>query len=118
MAETWSGKISMTGGSPCCIRSSAITGVFAGRWHIASKLQLQFYIANAYLSRERGSLENLDGLIRLYIPKQSDSYNLTDYFIQQVQDWINSRSRIRNKYDSLSNEIKRTTRGPGGCVFC
>jgi IS30 family transposase len=71
---------------------------------------LDFFFAKPYHSCERGSNENLNGLIRQYIPKQTDFDTLTDEFIQYVQDQINSRPRKHFNFDTPSNEFNRLTR--------
>ena len=83
---------------------------FADHQHIASKLQLDFFFATPYCSWERGSNENLNGLIRQYIPKRTDFDTITDEFIQHVQDQINNRPRKRFNFDTPINEFKRLTR--------
>lgn len=67
---------------------------FADHQRIADKLGLDFFFAKPYRSWERGSNENLNGLIRQYIPKRTDFNTLTeDEFVQQVQDQLNRRPR-------------------------
>lgn len=83
---------------------------FADHQLIARKLKLDFFFAKPYHSWERGSNENLNGLIRQYIPKQTDFDTLNDEFIQHVQDQINSRPRKRFNFDTPINEFKRLTR--------
>lgn len=83
---------------------------FADHQLIARKLQLDFFFAKPYHSWERGSNENLNGLIRQYIPKQTDFDTLSDDFIQYVQDQINSRPRKRFNFDSPDNVFERLTR--------
>lgn len=83
---------------------------FADHQLIARKLKLDFYFAKPYHSWERGSNENLNGLIRQYIPKQTDFHTLTDEYIQHVQDQINSRPRKRFNFDTPINEFNRLTR--------
>jgi IS30 family transposase len=82
---------------------------FADHQLIARKLQLDFFFAKPYHSWERGSNENLNGLIRQYIPKQTDFDTLTDEYIQYVQDQINSRPRKRFNFDTPINEFNRLT---------
>ena len=82
---------------------------FADHQHIANKLQLDFFFAKPYHSWERGSNENLNGLIRQYIPKQTDFDTLSDEFILYVQDQINSRPRKRFNFDSPNNVFDRLT---------
>jgi len=83
---------------------------FADHQLIARKLKLHFFFAKPYHSWERGSNENLNGLVRQYIPKQTDFDTLSDEFIQHVQDQINSRPRKRFNFDTPINEFNRLTR--------
>lgn len=57
-----------------------------------------FFFANPYSPWERGSNENLNGLIRQYIPKSSDLSSVNEEEIQQIQNKINSRPRKRFGY--------------------
>lgn len=58
------------------------------------------YFANPYSPWERGSNENLNGLIRQYIPKSSSFENISDQRIKEIQDKINSRPRKRFSYET------------------
>lgn len=71
---------------------------FADHCKIALDLQINFYFAKPYHSWERGANENLNGLIRQYIPKKTNFRNLDDEFIKQVAERINSRPRKRFNY--------------------
>lgn len=66
---------------------------FAYHQHIAKELQTQFYFANAYHSWERGLNEHTNGLIRQYLPKQTDFTKLKKEQIQFIQDRLNHRPR-------------------------
>jgi len=66
---------------------------FAYHEQIAKELQTQFYFANAYHSWERGLNEHTNGLIRQYLPKQTDFTNLKKEQIQFIQDRLNYRPR-------------------------
>ena len=83
---------------------------FAEHQRIADKLGLDFFFAKPYRSWERGSNENLNGLIRQYIPKRTDFNTLTDEFVQQVQDQLNRRPRKRFNFDTPINQFNRLTR--------
>jgi len=73
---------------------------FAFHKKIAKKLDINFYFAKPYHSWERGANENLNGLIRQYIPKKTDFNTITDDFVKWVQDKINSRPRKRFNYEN------------------
>lgn len=59
-----------------------------------------FYFANPYSPWERGSNENLNGLVRQYIPKKMDFTELTNLRIMEIQTKINNRPRKRYSYES------------------
>ena len=59
-----------------------------------------YYFANPYSPWERGSNENLNGLIRQYIPKSSCLESITDERIKEIEERINSRPRKRYDYEN------------------
>lgn len=62
-------------------------------WHdkVNKALKMQSFFCNPYSSWEKGTVENLNGLIRRFFPKGTDFDTITDEQIQQVEDWINNR---------------------------
>lgn len=80
---------------------------FAAHQRIAEELNIAFYFAKPYHSWERGSNENLNGLIRQYIPKKSNFDDFTDEYIQWVEDELNNRPRKRLKFYSPNEIIKQ-----------
>jgi len=73
---------------------------FAFHKIISEELMVDFYFANPYHSWERGANENLNGLVRQYIPKKTDFSLITDEYIQKVQDDLNNRPRKRFNFES------------------
>lgn len=73
---------------------------FAGHEKVAEHLQIDYFFARPYHSWERGSNENLNGLIRQYFPKKSDFSTITDDEVQEIETKLNSRPRKRFKYES------------------
>ena len=76
---------------------------FALHEEISKSLNIKFFFAQPYHSWERGANENLNGLIRQYIPKKSDFSLLTDDYIFEVQEKLNNRPRKRFNFDSPNN---------------
>ncbi|QZE13626.1 IS30 family transposase [Halosquirtibacter laminarini] len=74
---------------------------------IAKKLNIDFYFAHPYHSWERGANENLNGLIRQYIPKGSSFENLTQEKIKSIQNKLNNRPRKRLQYDKPIEVYKK-----------
>ncbi len=66
-----------------------------GWQEIEKGLNLKVYFAHPYSSWERGSNENLNGLVRRFFPKKTDFAKVTDEEISKVEYLINSRPRKR-----------------------
>ncbi len=66
---------------------------FAKHKDIAETLAADFYFAHPYSSWERGTNENMNGLIRQYFPKHCDFKTITDKDIQIVMHRLNNRPR-------------------------
>lgn len=66
-----------------------------GYRELETALNIQCYFAHAYHSWERGSNENLNGLIRRFLPKGIDFKTVSDKQIKYIEYLINSRPRKR-----------------------
>lgn len=73
---------------------------FAGHKEVAQELNIDYYFAHPYHSWERGSNENLNGLIRQYFKKGSDFSRLTPADIKRVETKLNNRPRKRYNFES------------------
>jgi IS30 family transposase len=60
---------------------------------ITSAIGTKCYFAHPYASWERGTNENLNGLVRWYLPKGTDFSKITDEQIKQIESLINNRPR-------------------------
>lgn len=58
------------------------------------------YFCHPYCSSERGSNENLNGLIRYWIPKGKDIGQYGNDYIRHIEEWINNYPR--KKFNGLS----------------
>ncbi len=58
-------------------------------------LDIQVFFVHPYSSWERGSNENLNGLIRRFFPKKTDFQTITDEEIRRVEYLLNPRPRKR-----------------------
>lgn len=65
---------------------------------VSARLGYQHYFAKPYHSWERGSNENLNGLIRDYFPKKMEFHEITDKQIKEAEDALNNRPRKRHKF--------------------
>ena len=66
---------------------------FAQHETIAAELKLDFYFAHPYASWERGANENMNGLIRQYLPKDSDFSTVSQADLEIVSHKLNYRPR-------------------------
>lgn len=66
-----------------------------GYEEIEAALKLKCYYAHAYHSWERGSNENLNGLIRRFLPKKTDFQNISNEEIKTIEYLLNTRPRKR-----------------------
>ena len=82
---------------PVTDRSHTITGdngkEFAEHERIADGLGIDFFFAHAYAAWERGANENMNGLVRQYIPKNRDLVSVTDDEVLQIINRLNHRPR-------------------------
>jgi IS30 family transposase len=80
---------------------------FAAHQLIAQALNIDFYFAKPYASWQRGSNENLNGLIRQYIPKKTDFDTITDHDINKIVSDLNNRPRKRFNFESPLNMFNK-----------
>ena len=73
---------------------------FAQHKVVAQKSNIDFYFDHPYHSWERGSNENLNGLVRQYYPKKSDFNLINEQMIQEVEKKINIRPRKRLNFET------------------
>lgn len=79
---------------------------FASHRFIAEELGIDFYFAHPYHSWERGANENLNGLIRQYIPKKADFDTISEEYIAFVENELNNRPRKRFGYQTPKEKLK------------
>jgi IS30 family transposase len=61
--------------------------------HITKETGIQFFFCHPYHSWEKGTVENMIGRVRRYIPKGSDIHRLSDAQIQWVENRLNNTPR-------------------------
>ena len=80
---------------------------FAEHQAIAEESYIDYYFAHPYHSWERGSNENLNGLIRQYIPKKTDFKTLSNQYIKDIETKLNNRPRKRFNFESPIFEMEK-----------
>ena len=66
-----------------------------GYKEIETALNISCYFAHSYCSYERGSNENLNGLVRRFFPKKTDFAKVSNEEIKRVEYLLNTRPRKR-----------------------
>ncbi len=96
---------------------------FAHHTEIADALDAEGYFAHPYHAWEPGLNENMNGLIRQYLPKGKSFDSLTQHDIRCIMDKLNNRPRKCLGYKNLESGILRDK--PTSCtnklnpgVFC
>lgn len=105
--ETTNAVIKRLGGYPEGLRQTLTLDngtENAGHEKITDIIKIKCYFAHPYHSWERGTNENLNGLIRQYFPKGTDFAKVTEEEVKYVEDMLNNRPR--KKLDYLTpNEV-------------
>jgi transposase, IS30 family len=65
---------------------------------LEARFRVRCYFATPYHSWERGSNENLNGLIRQYLPKQTCLKRITQAQCHNIANALNARPRKRHQY--------------------
>jgi IS30 family transposase len=60
---------------------------------INDQLKIDSYFCNPYHSWEKGSVENINGLIRRFLPKKTDFAKITHKRIKEIEFLLNNRPR-------------------------
>lgn len=71
---------------------------FAAHKIIRDKLGKKVYFADPYSPWQRGSIENINGLVRQYLPKGMDFSVLTPQKVYFIQEKLNHRPRKKLGY--------------------
>lgn len=100
---------------PAARRSTTLDNGRENHQHgkLRRKLGMQAYFADPYSSWQRGTNENTNGLVRRYVPKQTDFTNLTQAELDDIVEEINNRPRkvlaYKTANEVYSEEIAKLT---------
>jgi len=105
--ETTEAQLQIFGSLPSAARlSTALDNGRENHFHgeLTALLSLDVYFADPYSSWQRGTNENSNGLVRRYLPKQTDFTSLSQSELDDIVDEINNRPRKVLAYKT-PNEI-------------
>lgn len=80
---------------------------FAAHEIIARELGTVVYFAHPYCSWEKGAIENMNGLIRQYIPQKTDFRGVSKNYIKEIMEKLNNRPRKKNGFIKPKDMIKQ-----------
>jgi len=86
---------------------------FADHISVTQQLGVPFFFATPYHSWERGSNENLNGLVRQYIPKKTDFSSVSDDYVKEIETILNNRPRKRYNYETPIFVMNQLLFNPG-----
>ncbi len=66
------------------------------------------YFCDAYASWQKGGVENMNGLLRQYIPRDAPLDDMTQEQIYAIQEVLNNRPRKNLRYQSPNEVIARS----------
>jgi len=66
---------------------------FAQHAALAAALETDFYFAHPFAAWERGANENMNGLLRQYLPKNLDLMTISEQDLQFIMERLNNRPR-------------------------
>ncbi len=82
---------------------------------VTAAIGIKFYFAKTYASWQRGTNENRNGLVRFYLPKDTDLNRLTNRQIKRVENLINNRPvkllSYRTPNEAFAIEMDKITKG-------
>lgn len=88
---------------------------------MAEHLSIDVYFCDPYSSWQKGSVENVNGIIRRFIPKGSNISDYTSHEIQMIEDWLNHTPReclnFKTPYEvMMENNLFLNQNHPKWCV--
>ena len=78
---------------------------FAAHEIIARELGTTVYFAHPYCSWEKGAIENMNGLVRQYIPKRTNFREISRGYVRKIVEKLNNRPRKKNGFSKLTDMI-------------
>jgi IS30 family transposase len=66
---------------------------FYGHRELTRKMRVRVFFTHPHCATEHGSIENLNGLVRYYLPKRSSFAQLSQSRLNEIQKLLNHRPR-------------------------
>lgn len=89
---------------------------FFGHNQLTKKTSVKVYFADPYCSTQRARVENMNGLIRYYLPRKTSFDNLTQKHLDIICDKLNSRPRKSLNFLTPNEACHKFLRNPRRCI--
>ena len=83
---------------------------------IRDDYNIETYFCDPYSSWQKGGVENLNGLIREYLPRETDMTTITDEDIYRIQEKLNNRPRKKLGYLTPNKALAAITKQLTGAL--
>lgn len=77
---------------------------------------IETYFCDPYASWQKGGVENINGLIRQYLPRKTNLATMTDSEIKEIQESLNNRPRKSLNYLTPNEIFAEQTNSLGGAL--
>ena len=74
---------------------------------IQKMFNIDTYFCDPFASWQKGGVENMNKLIRQYLPRKTDKKIITDEYVHQIQERLNSRPRKGLNYQTPNEVIHK-----------
>jgi len=85
-------------------------------WKLRLNYDIDTYHCDAYSSWQKGGVENLNGLIRQYLPRGIDLSKISHHEIYVIQEKLNNRPREQLDFESPNQRLQKLK--ASGVVHC
>ena len=106
-----------------CCKTLTLDNGIENKTHeqLAENLAIDVYFCDPYSSWQKGGVENVNGIIRRFIPKGSDIADYSDEYIQKIEDYLNHTPRkclsYKTPYEVMTeNNLFINKNHPEWCV--
>lgn len=73
---------------------------------LKKEYDVKTYFCDTYAAWQKGGVENLNGLIRQYLPRKTDLTQITDKQIRDIQERLNNRPRKGLNYKTPNEKLQ------------
>lgn len=98
------------------MRGQPLTLYESSHWKLCLDYGVDTFHCDAYATWQKGGVENLNGLIRQYLPRGTDLSHVSEYQIYVIQEKLNNRPRKGLGYESPDGRLQELK--ASGVVHC